>query len=309
MRRFCSALLLSVAGCAALPAQTATPTPTPPPPQSARQALLEMFLGKGENDFTKHLPEVAHQALIHKGDSQETNLALRISTFGHQMVAQGEHVESFETGPNLLLIEQNGGRERYEVAVEQDSLIGEDDEIELSIHDYKDGQLQSLAVVPRLIFTLRQEKEIWRLTEVTVAAHIPLTDPDYLKGLRKDQNESNESAAQNRVTIMAAAETNYATRHPDRGYACSLGTLLTSESGATPGENGFVSDPAKAVKSGADIALRSPGATRLPRRSIRSLLCRSNRMRASKHFAPMSRERLSSLAREKAQFASAGESQ
>jgi hypothetical protein len=243
MRRFCLALWLSVAGCAALLAQTATPASTTPPPQSALQALLEMFLGKGENDFTKHLPEVAHEALIHKSDSQETNLALRISTFGHQMVAQGEHVESFETGPNLLLIEQNGGRERYEVAVEHDSLIGEDDEIELSIHDYKDGQLQSLAVVPRLTFTLRQEKEIWRLTEVTAAAHMPLTDPDYLKGLRKEQNESNESAAQNRVTVMATAETNYAARHPDRGYACSLGTLLTSEPGASPGENGFVSDP------------------------------------------------------------------
>lgn len=103
--------------------------------------------------------------------------------------------------------------------------------------------MQSLPVVPRLTFTLRKEKEIWRLTEVTAAAHIPLTDPDYLSGLRKDQNESNESAAGNRVTVMATAETNYATRHPDRGYTCGLATLFTSEPGAMPGENGFVSDP------------------------------------------------------------------
>jgi hypothetical protein len=243
MRRFCLTLLLCATVCAVLAGQTATPPSTPPPPQSPRQALLEMFLGKGENDFTKHLPEVARQALIHKADSPETNLALRISTFGHQIVAQGEHVESFETGPNLMLIEQNGARERYEVAVEHDSMIGEDDEIELSIHYYKDGQLQSIPVVPRLTFTLRQEKEIWRLTEVTAAAHMPLTDPDYLKGLRKDQNESNESAAQNRVTVMATAETNYVSRHPDRRYACSFATLLTPEPGAMPGEAGFVSDP------------------------------------------------------------------
>ena len=232
---------LAFAGGISLQAQT--PTATPPPPQSARQALLEMFLGKGENDFTKHLPEAAHQALIHKGDSPETNVILKISTIGRQIVAGGERLESFETGPNLLVSEQNNGHEKYEIAVEHDTLLGEDDEIELSVHYYKDGQLQSLPVVPRLIFTLRQEKEIWRLTEVTAAVHAPLTDTDYLKGLRKDQNESNETAAQNRVTVMAMAEGNYASRHPDRGYACTLATLVTAEPGAMPGESGFVYDP------------------------------------------------------------------
>jgi hypothetical protein len=202
-----------------------------------------MFLGKGENDFTKHLPEAAHQALIHKGDSPETNMILKISTIARQMVAGGERLESFETGPNLLITEQNEGREKYEIAVEHDTLLGEDDEIELSVHYYKDGQLQSLPVVPRIIFTLRQEEEIWRLTEVTAAVHAPLTDPDYLKGLRKDQNESNETAAQNRVVSIATAETNYAARHPDRGYACTLATILAPEPGAMPGENGFVYDP------------------------------------------------------------------
>ena len=232
---------VAIAGSISLLAQT--PAAAPPPPQSARQALLEMFLGKGEDDLTKHLPEVAHQALIHKGDSPETNVILKISTIGRQLTAQGEHFESFETGPNLLISEQNNGHEKYEIAVEHDTLLGEDDEIELSVHYYKDGQLQSLPVVPRLIFTLRQEKEIWRLTEVTAAIHAPLTDPDYLKGLRKDQNESNETAARNRMVAIATAETNYATRHPDRGYACTLATIFAPEPGAMPGENGFVYDP------------------------------------------------------------------
>ena len=170
-------------------------------------------------------------------------MILKISTIGRQMVAQGEHLESFETGPNLLVSDQNNGHEKYEIAVEHDTLLGEDDEIELSVHYYKDGQLQSLPVVPRLIFTLRQEEEIWRLTEVTAAVHAPLTDPDYLKGLRKDQNESNETAAQNRVSVMSMAEGNYASRHPDRGYACTLATLVAPEPGSQPGESGFVYDP------------------------------------------------------------------
>ena len=120
------------------------------------------------------------------------------------MVAQGEHIETFDAGPTLLITTQNEGHERIEVAVEHDSLLGEEDEIELSIHYYKDGQLQTLPVVPRLTFTFKQEKEIWRLNEVTAAAHVPLTDPDYLKGLRKEQDEANETAAQNRVSIIAS---------------------------------------------------------------------------------------------------------
>ena len=43
--------------------------------------------------------------------------------------------------------------------VEHDNLAGEEDEIELSVHDYKDGQPQFLPVVPRLIFSFKQEAE------------------------------------------------------------------------------------------------------------------------------------------------------
>ena len=233
-------LFMAVTGSTWLPSQTSI---TSPPPQTARQALIEMFLGKGENDFVKHLPEEARRALVHKGDSQETNMVLRISAIGRQLVAQGEHIETFDTGSTLLVSEKNNGHEKFEITVERDNLMGDGDEIELSFRYYKDGQLQSLPVVPRFIFTFNQESDIWRLTEITAAAHIPLTDLDYLKGLRKDQDESNQAAAQNRVTTIAMAEHAYAARHPDRGYTCALDTLLTPEPGAMPGEAGAVYDP------------------------------------------------------------------
>jgi len=247
MRQIWLVLLLTVAGNISLTAQTAvqttSETSTPPPPQSARQALIEMFLGKGEKDFEKHLPEAAHQALIHKGETPDNSVVLRISTIGREMVAQGEHIETFDVGPTLLVNTQNEGHERIEVAVEHDSLLGDEDEIELSIHYYKDGQLQGLPVVPRLIFTFKQEEEIWRLTEITAAAHVPLTDPDYLKELRREQNEANETAARNRVSNIASAETNYAAAHPDRGYACSMASLFPQ----TPAEEGAPSYPAEAA--------------------------------------------------------------
>ena len=238
MRQVCSILLLLFAGDIILAAQTVTP----PPPQSPRQALLEMLFGKGENDFQKHLPEEARQTLIRKGETPETSTILRISTFGRQMMTEGEHVETFDTG-SIFLSGMMNSREKVEFDVERDSLMGEADEIELSIHYYKDAQPQALPIVPDLIFTLKQEKEIWRLTEVTAAAHIPLTDPDYLKGLRKQQDEEIESQVKNRIAAIAGAEGSYLGKHPDLGFSCSLSTLFARDPGANPGEAGAVFDP------------------------------------------------------------------
>ncbi len=231
-------LAVMLAGCISLHAQTSAP-----PPQTARQALIEMFLSKNPEDFAKHLPDAARQSLIHKGETAESSLVLRISQVGRQMTSSREHVETFDTGPNILVSEQNDGHERVEIAVEHDSLLGEEDEIDLSLHFYKDGQLESLPVLPRLTFTLKQEKEIWKLTEVTAAAHVPLTDPEYLKGLRKLQDETNESAAQMKVNMIAAAETGYAAKHADQGFTCSLASLFARDPMGASGEGGGLYDP------------------------------------------------------------------
>lgn len=200
-----------------------------PPKQTARQALIEMFLGKGPDDFVKHLPEKARGALIHKGDTPEGSWALRLAEIGRTIGAQGQHVETFDTGPTILVMADREGHEKLEISVEHDSLMGESDEIELSIKYFRDGQEIALPVVPRFIFALQEEKEIWRLTEVTAAAHMPLTDPDYLKNLRKLQNQSNEVMIQMRVNAIVGAENAYAATHPDRGYACNLSTLFGQE--------------------------------------------------------------------------------
>ncbi len=78
-------------------------------------------------------------------------------------------------------------------------------------------------------------------------------------------------------SAIATAETNYATRHPDRGYACTLAIIFAPEPGAMPGENGFVYDPGQGNEewSGYRFALMgcdgSPAA-----RSFASLPCRSS---------------------------------
>jgi hypothetical protein len=201
MRNATIALLVALAVNISLQAQTQTP---PPPPQTARQALIEMFLGKNPDAFAKHLPKVASQALIRKGESPGTSLVQKISMIGRQLTAQG-HAETFDVGPTLLVSEQDEGKEKVktEVIVERDNLMGENDEIEVSIHVYRDGEPEFLPVIPRLIFSMTQEKEIWRLTEATLAAHVPLTDPDYLKGVRKKEDEASENMASARVSMIA----------------------------------------------------------------------------------------------------------
>jgi hypothetical protein len=222
MRHLAWSALVAMLVTLAVAAQDSVPSQS----QSARQALIEMFMGKGTDDFTRHLPDDARQMLIHKGETPETSIALRIASIGREMANEGGRLETFDNGPNILVSQQPDGHERIEVAVERDTLLDDGDEIELSVHLYKDGEPQSLPVVPRLIFALKQEKEVWRLTEVTVAAHVPLTDPDYLKGLRKEQDESNERAAQSRMFIITQAEANYAASHKDSGYTCILSALF-----------------------------------------------------------------------------------
>jgi len=235
MRQVLSALALTLAS---LTAQT----PQTPPPQSARQALIEMFLGKGENDLAKHLPDITRKALIHKDESPESSIVLRIAAAGRSMAAQGRPLETFDTGPNIMVTEQSD-HERVEVAVEHDSLMGDQDEIELSVHAYKDGQEENLPVIPRLIFTMKQEKDVWQLTEITVAGHIPLTDPDYLKGLRKQQDEANEQMAQMRMNMIVNGQKAYSAAHPEIGYACALPSLVPQKTESTGDEGNASFDP------------------------------------------------------------------
>ncbi len=240
MRHFCCFILAILAINIPFEAQEQLPPPTP---QTARQALIEMFFGKEPDAFAKHLPVEARHALIHKGETPETSIVQRISMLGRQMTAQGRHVDTFDVGPTLLTSEPEGrGQDKFEVLVDHDSLMGENDEIELSIQIEKNGQPQFLPVIPRLIFSLTMEKEIWRLSEITIAGHFPLTDPDYLKGVRKEEDEGNERAASMRVGMIVTAEKTYLAGNPSRGYTCSL-TDLFGKSETSEGQDPIQTPP------------------------------------------------------------------
>jgi hypothetical protein len=228
--------------------------PPAKPPQTARQALIEMFMGKDPEAFAKHLPSVAKGALITKGETLETSMVQRISMVGRQLAAQ-EHVETFDDGPTLLVSEQDEGKQKIkiEVDVESDSFTGENDEIELALQIYRDGQPEFLPVIPRLTFYMLKESDVWKLSEATFAARVPLTDPEYLKGVRKKINENNETMAQGRVGMIAASEARYGAQHPSRGYTCSLSDLFGKPANSA-GQPGMVVAPGFGIGEAASFA-------------------------------------------------------
>lgn len=230
MRILCFVVLLGLCGSAS--SQTEVQAP-PKPPQTPRQALIEMFLGKTPGAFAKHLPRATAQALTSKGETEQTSIIHRLAGIGQGLTASN-HIETFDEGPTLLTTEEDEGKVKVktEVGVEYDSFSGDSDEIKVSIHMYRDGQPQFLGVIPFLIFSLKQEDDVWKLTEATAEVHAPLTDPDYLKGIRKRVNENNEMMASVRVGFIGAADVQYAAKHPDRGYTCSLTDLFPKESQA-----------------------------------------------------------------------------
>lgn len=257
-------------------------SPLPPPPQSAREALLEMFLGSSPDHFQKHLPEVAKKALRKADMASSPSVLAEFERMGEQ-IKSGGAVETHATGPTLLVAEQPS-TEKAELIVERDDLVGEEDQIELSFHMYRGGQEETLPVLPRLIFIMKTEANIWRLEDVTISAHMPLGDPDFIqnvaKQIEKQQRATSESAGMIFTRFIVNAEVTYAATYPDRGFTCSLSDLggkgseqvsskragLIDDDLASGTKNGYVfaltgcdSSPATHFKVAAEPATRTPG--------------------------------------------------
>ena len=228
-------------------AQTSqTPTPAPPPPQTPRQALLEMFFGSSPNHLEKHLPEIAKKAMQQLSVPGSPNVLSEISMISAQARASGSNFETFETGPVLLLTEEPQTQQKFEVAVEQDNLVGEENQIDLSFHMYRKGRQETIPVIPRLTFLMKTEAGIWRLNEIALSVRMPLADPEFLKGLVKDlkkqQQGSNEARAGMSLRTIISSETRFHAEHSERGYTCSLSELSKGGAVEVPENRGAFVD-------------------------------------------------------------------
>lgn len=229
------ALVLAVLWAISLAAQNAAA------PQTARQALMEMFFGKAQGTFAKHLPMATRTALEKSGALASLQ---QYSLMASQLQTQGQNIKTFETGSVLMVGVNPKTDQKFEITVENDALRGDQDDIELSFQVYKNGQAQRTPFMPQMTFSMKQEAQVWTLNEISVTIHLPLADPDFLKAITEKMTpqatagvtpptryETTVQAAGSDANVVAAmrtiltAEITYASTYPTVGFTCSLSNL------------------------------------------------------------------------------------
>ena len=225
--------------------------------QTARQALIEMFFGQASDHFEKHLPEITRHSLAKLSSPGGQNVLAEFSMIATQMKAGGNNFQTFDTGPSLLIAQdpRGGGPDRIELTVERDDLIGDQDEIEFSPHLSKNGQEQSLPVIPRFTFIMQEESNVWKLHEISVNVRVPLADPGFLKTIEDEQRSRNEQMTMWYVQQINTAEKTYSAARGQ--FACSLSALAAHSTKDPQQSIGYLWDPelAKGSKGGYVFAI------------------------------------------------------
>src|SRR5690349_15098676 len=79
---------------------------TAPAPQSARQALIDMFFGTSADHLEKHLPDTTRKTLKKLDSGEGQSMLAQLSMFSAMAKAGGANLQTFETGPVLLSVDQ-----------------------------------------------------------------------------------------------------------------------------------------------------------------------------------------------------------
>jgi hypothetical protein len=229
-------LFLAVVLCAfALSAQT------PAPPQTARQALIEMFLGQSADHLQKHLPDVTRRSLQRLDTGRGESYLTQFSMLAAQAKASGEELQTFDTGPTILTAKDPRADEKAEITVERDDLFGDEDQIALAFHMTKNGKEEILPFVPQFTFAMKMETDVWRLNEISVTVRLPLADPDFLKSIEDRQRAQNEQMT---IWSVQSINTSEATYKAARGsFACDLSALGGVGKQASGTNHAYLYDP------------------------------------------------------------------
>jgi len=170
------------------------------PPQNARQALLDMFFGKA-GSMERHLPEATRKAIREASDGGP-NFMQQISMASAAMNAPDTRIQKFETGSTLLSVENTKTFTKFEAIVDKDDLSGDEDNIQVSFQMYNNGKIEKNPVLPAMNFLMKQEKNVWRLSEISLTIRVALADPDLLKLMVEG------SKARRLTTISAVSQEN-----------------------------------------------------------------------------------------------------
>ena len=205
-----------------------------PPPQTARQALLEMLVAKTPGAFEKHLP-LAVRELMEK----EPGLlpVHEIADGIHGLSARGQVLETFETGPILARAKDAASEQSVEITVESETDWGDAAEMEVAVHVYRAGRPVLMPFVPTMTCRMKMDEKVWRLDEVAVKLRVPLSDPEFLDGLKQRfgtaTQQQRDAVVLRHLRMLTSAESAYAAAYPGIGFTCSLSDLAGSDAGRT----------------------------------------------------------------------------
>jgi hypothetical protein len=238
----------------AQPAQQPTQTK---PPQTPRQALIEIITGGGKA-IQKHLA-VEIQQMISEASKKKKDAGAKsgpdMSTFalellGMPSLAGEKDLKTFESGSVLLSYSEGNVKQRVEVRVDGDDLSGTQDELQISIHLFKDEQEQTIPFIPSITVGMKQQENVWRLNEIGASAKLAIGDPKFFEDILKLQQQSasesrlqkhSEDAAEKEeqpklpatsvVSMLAYAESRYAQINPEVGFTCNISELANGKAG------------------------------------------------------------------------------
>lgn len=212
---------------------------TQPAPQTPRQALIEVLQSKDGSAIEKHLPEVTKKKIRELRGISGFGSSFMIHDIGFAGISRSsaEKMEVFEAGPVLARFENPGTNEKMEITIESDDFRGNDDDFELAMHIYKNGEEFMHWYSPRILLSMKQEGGIWRITELGASAKVPLGDPQFLDAITKEwlkgQRTADSAAAIASMRSVISAQMAYAASYPSVGFTCTLSNL--GSEGIRPG--------------------------------------------------------------------------
>jgi hypothetical protein len=277
-------IALSSFACAQQAGQTQTP-----PPQTPRQALIEMLRGGGEaiskhltvemqevvkgykitqgklgattapkSNTTKQSAKSQDQVLpephteVHTSSGDIGMIGSYLSVLG-MPATENKDLQTFDSGPVLLTYTDPNAKEKMEVHVENDDLRSTEDDIQLSIHMFRDGQEQNIPFLGGVTVGMKLQEGIWRLNEIKAEVKATVGDPKFfadmqkafqtpasdkatgigvdLAGVKEKQEEHTHPPITSTMEMLAMAEDMYARSNPDIGFTCDLNDLLGPKSG------------------------------------------------------------------------------
>ena len=211
--------------------------------QTAREALIEMFSGTSPQAFERHLlNETALRIHQFTADQQKQFQMSR-----SMMKTGGENgLVWFGDGPVLVTYTDPKTSTKFDVVVEKDGPGDGTEDMELSFRSSGTTQQAISSFVPRLLVSMRQENDVWKLAEIGFSVKVKL-DAALLDSITQKMNKAvaatstvtaqpaaaipvrslskQEQDAVAGVRSLLSAEQAYVMAFPKQGYTCSLNAL------------------------------------------------------------------------------------